>query len=102
MEEIVQDTLFDLDDKDDSLSKLDVVRVCFQDSESLNWRDLFEGFDDIKAITYSSGLSFMYDLLEMFDTCEVGDGFFINIKHCPGGDFCFCDFVALANSEFLG
>ena len=71
MEDIIQDSLFDLDGKDDSLPNLDVVQVCFKDSESLNWKELFEGFDNIKVITYSSGLNFMYELLGMFNTCEV-------------------------------
>ena len=45
----------------------------------------------------------------MFDTCEVGDFLFSwcvprlgNIKRSRGGDFFFCDFVALANFENRG
>ena len=45
---------------------------------------------------------------EMFDSREVGDFFVVwlavsvTIERSRGGDFGFCDFVALANFENLG
>ena len=35
--------------------KLDVVRMEYAGAESLSWEELFDGFDDLKAITFSSG-----------------------------------------------
>lgn len=51
--------------------KLDVVKMSFSGAESLSWRELFSGFDKLYAITYSSGIGFVYSLLEMFKTSEI-------------------------------
>ena len=52
-------------------AKLDVVKLDYIASESLSWQDLFEGFETIKAITFSSGVAFVYRLLDMFEEAEV-------------------------------
>ena len=55
----------------DDGSKIDVVQLDFIKADSLKWSDLFSGFDNLKAITYSSGINFVYNLLDMFSNVEV-------------------------------
>lgn len=50
---------------------LDVVKMEFSGTESLSWQELFSGFDALHAITYSSGISFIYRLLDFFKEAEV-------------------------------
>lgn len=50
---------------------LDVVKMEFLEAETLSWKELFSGFDTLHAITYSSGISFVYQLLEMFQKAEI-------------------------------
>lgn len=50
---------------------LDVVKMEFSGTESLSWQELFSGFDALHAITYSSGISFIYRLLDFFEEAEV-------------------------------
>lgn len=50
---------------------IDVVRLRFESAETMSWQELFEGFDSIHAITYSSGIGFVSKLLNMFETAEV-------------------------------
>ena len=51
--------------------KLDVVRLAFEGAETLSWRELFEGFDSLRAITYSSGIGFACRLIGLFEEAEV-------------------------------
>lgn len=51
--------------------KLDVVQMDFITAKRMTWEELFEGFDDLKAITFSSGIRFVYRLLSKFKTAEV-------------------------------
>ena len=37
----------------------------------MSWKDLFSGFDELHAITYSSGINFVYQLLGMFKKAEI-------------------------------
>lgn len=50
---------------------LDVVKMDFVEAESKTWQELFEGFDTMYAITYSSGIGFVYKLLELFQEAEI-------------------------------
>ncbi len=50
---------------------IDVVRLRFESAETKPWQELFEGFDSILAITYSSGIGFVNKLLNMFETAEI-------------------------------
>ena len=50
---------------------LDVVRMEFSGAETLSWQELFSGFDTLHAITYSSGISFVYRLLDLFEEAEI-------------------------------
>ena len=69
-----QMTLFDFVDdeaKDDSASKLDVVKAEFIQTERTDWNKLFEGFDELYAITFSSGIDFTCQLLKKFSYAEI-------------------------------
>ena len=54
-----------------SSRSLDVVKMEFAGVDSVSWRDLFSGFDTLHAITYSSGIGFVYQLLELFPQAEI-------------------------------
>lgn len=69
-----QMSLFDMEEKGltfDDTKRLQVVKSRFLESQSLSWQELFEGFDEIYAITFSSGIQFMMQLLNRFDYAEV-------------------------------
>lgn len=51
--------------------KIDVIKMDFVEAETMSWKDLFCGFDELHAITYSSGINFVYQLLEMFNKAEI-------------------------------
>ncbi|MDD4496319.1 MAG: phospholipase D family protein, partial [Eubacteriales bacterium] len=55
--------------------KLDVVRAEFLAAETLSWEELFDGFNQMYAITYSSGMDFICKLLKKFDQAEIIFGF---------------------------
>lgn len=50
---------------------LDIVKMEFSGAESLSWQELFSGYDSLHAITYSSGISFVYRLLDLFEEAEI-------------------------------
>lgn len=50
---------------------LGVVKMDYVGCESLTWQQLFSGFDSLHAITYSSGIGFVYQLLGQFKTVEI-------------------------------
>ena len=70
-------SLFDLEDvqqeqmPQDYAGNLDVAKMEFLQAETLSWKDLFSGFDTLYAVTYSSGIEFVYHLLEMFRQAEI-------------------------------
>lgn len=68
-------TLFDFMDNDpkkpSSGNKLDVVQMEFVSALPMTWVELFSGYSKIKAITFSSGISFVYKLVDMFDDAEM-------------------------------
>jgi hypothetical protein len=55
----------------DSASRIEVVKLNYVGSELLGWKELFAGFNKIYAITFSSGLNFVSELLELFSYAEV-------------------------------
>lgn len=59
------------EEKNKSKNQLDVVKADFIESQSMSWRELFDGFDAIKIITYSSGMEFVSKLLQLFDDAEI-------------------------------
>ena len=52
-------------------NKLDVVKLNFDSAESITWEELFEGYNKLYAITYSSGINFVTKLIDMFDYAEI-------------------------------
>jgi hypothetical protein len=56
--------------------KLNVVKAEFVDVQSMSWSELFEGFDRIDAITYSSSIDFICKLLNKFNSAEIIFGFY--------------------------
>ena len=65
-----QQTMENLDGVKDS-NHLDVVKLKYESCESLTWQKLFSGFDDLYAITYSSGIDFVCKLLDHFEQAEI-------------------------------
>lgn len=53
------------------LKSLDVVKMEFAGAETLSWQELFSGFDTLHAITYSSGIDFVYQLIDLFEQAEI-------------------------------
>lgn len=51
--------------------KLDVARMKFIGAGKLSWQELFSGYDTLHAITFSSGIGFVYQLLERFQQAEI-------------------------------
>lgn len=51
--------------------KLDVVKMEFIEADTLSWSELFDGFDKMYAITYSSGIGFVCELLQKFTYSEI-------------------------------
>ena len=47
------------------------VKLEYISAESTTWQELFEGYNELHAITFSSGINFVYSLLEMFEKAEV-------------------------------
>ncbi len=54
-----------------SSASLDVVKMEFSGAETLSWQELFSGFDTLHAITYSSGIDFVYQLIDLFEDVEI-------------------------------
>ena len=50
---------------------LDVVEMAFTGARSLSWQELFAGFDTLHAITYSSSMGFVWELVEKFGQAEI-------------------------------
>lgn len=55
--------------------KIDVVQMDFVTADAMGWEELFAGFDRLYAITYSSGMGFIYALLKKFPYAEIIFGF---------------------------
>ena len=68
-----QQSLFDMDGGElvNASSKLEIVKASFITTGSFSWEDLFDGFDDLCVITYSSGIQFVKKVLSRFKTAEI-------------------------------
>ena len=69
-----QISLFELEEtreEFDSFKRLQVVKSQFIEAQTVSWYELFKGFDEIYAITFSSGIQFMMQLLNQFEYAEV-------------------------------
>ena len=54
---------------------LSVVKAQFIAEEKMKWQDIFDGYDSLKVITFSSGIDFSARLLSMFKDAEIIFGF---------------------------
>jgi len=61
--------------QNNTVSKLEVVKAEFIEIQTLTWEELFEGFDKLYAVTYSSSVDFICKLLKKFETAEIIFGF---------------------------
>lgn len=50
---------------------LDIVKLDYIEAQTMTWQELFAGFDTLHAITYSSGISFVCQLLNQFESAEI-------------------------------
>ena len=67
-------SFFDMEEYKDNFeneNRIDVVQMEYIGAESIEWKELFDGFDKLFAITFSSGINFVYKLLNMFEYSEV-------------------------------
>ena len=65
-------SLFDINEPEkEAGTKLDVVKLGYISAEAMTWQELFKGYNELYAITFSSGINFVYALLDMFDKAEV-------------------------------
>ena len=64
--EITMDSLVDT-----HKNSLDVVKLDYIEAQTMTWQELFADFDTLHAITYSSGISFVCQLLNQFETAEI-------------------------------
>ncbi len=55
----------------DNGSRIEVVKLDYVGSELMTWKELFAGFDRLYAITYSSGVGFVNELLDLFSYAEI-------------------------------
>ncbi len=67
-EDLADISLFD---DNDITNKIDVVKMEYLGAEAVEWKELFSGFESIKAITFSSGIAFVSKLLDMFQDGEI-------------------------------
>lgn len=68
-----QVSLFDLvsDEDINPADKLDVVKAKFIQTEKTDWESLFDGFDELYAITFSSGIDFTCRVVKKFSYAEI-------------------------------
>ncbi len=64
-------SLFDIIEDTEPTKKLNVAEVEFKKIHKMNWEDLFQGFDEMYAITYSSGIDFISRVLPNFKYAEI-------------------------------
>ena len=62
--------LFDEEDIHDD-NEVEIVDLSFLRNRQSSWQDLFSGFDELKAITYSSSMHFVDKVTEMFEQSEI-------------------------------
>ena len=63
--------LFDEIEEEKQKNSINVVQLDFIDSYNSNWIDLFAGYKELYAITFSSQLSFIEKVIKDFDYVEI-------------------------------
>lgn len=66
---IEKPSLFDEAELQDS--SISVVKASFLEPEKTQWKSLFDGFDELYAITYSSGVDFVTKIVSGFQYSEI-------------------------------
>lgn len=69
MSKVVQENLFE--GTSNNGIDLDVVRSEFLEAQALTWQELFKGFDKIYVITYSTAMSFVWEVVRLYDYAEI-------------------------------
>lgn len=64
-------SFFDISDEPEPSKKLSVVEAEFKNIHTMNWEELFQGFNELYAITYSSGIDFISRVLPNFRYAEI-------------------------------
>src|SRR5215472_11864798 len=64
---------------------LEVVFSQYKRTERLTWRELFQGFQTLRGITYSSSPAFIADLFDLVPEIEVIFGSPVSIKEDLAG-----------------
>lgn len=59
------------EEKQSCNNMIDVVKADYAGTKRLNWKDLFDGFDELYAITYSSGIDFVSQVISQFGYAEI-------------------------------
>lgn len=73
-----QTSIFDVEDSEGRKvvsKKLKVVQADFVEAYETDWQDLFNGFDELYAITYSSGIDFINEVISQYEHSEVIFGY---------------------------
>ena len=52
-------------------TKLEVLKFKFIEFQNHSWEELFDGFEKLYAITYSSSVDFICKLLKKFEQAEI-------------------------------
>ena len=71
----------------ESSEPLEVVFAQYKRTERLTWRELFQGFQTLRGITYSSSPAFIADLFDLVPEIEVIFGSPVSIKGDLAGLF---------------
>lgn len=66
-----QISIFSMNYEEPLENNLHVVKCKYLDSYDTNKNELFKGFDDIKVLTFSYGISFINFILDNFETAEI-------------------------------
>lgn len=68
-------SFFDIVDEPEKSDKLSVVEAIFKNVKKMDWEELFNGYDELYAITYSSGIDFISRVLPNFKYAEIIFGY---------------------------
>ncbi len=53
------------------LHTVNIIKAQFSTAENLSYLDLFEGYDEIRAVDFVNNLSFIADIIEFFDRADI-------------------------------
>lgn len=80
-----------------SIQSLNIVKALYEDTETTNWEELFDGFDKLYAITFSSGIDFVNRVIDKFEYSEVIFG----CENIVGNDIATIMSVQISNVQKL-